>query len=147
MNCFSMIPFALIQSGGRPDITAKLHLIELPLYLVTVWALTKSLGIEGTAIAWTLRVTIDAVLLFGFARVVLPAGMHFLPKLSALIAVGLSLMYVSTQFRSLAGKSVFLAVGLFSSALGAWIWGLDSDERAFIQKAGPKNLVLRERIR
>lgn len=53
-----------VQGAGRPDKVAKLHLIELPLYLPVLWYLTDRFGIEGAAIAWTLRVAVDAALLY-----------------------------------------------------------------------------------
>jgi len=58
------MPFALIQGFGRPDMTAKFHVAELLLYIPLMWLLVKHMGIIGGAIAWFLRVTIDAVLLF-----------------------------------------------------------------------------------
>ncbi len=64
INSIAHIPYNLIQGIGRPDLTAKFHLIELPLYIVLVWFLIVKWGITGAAAAWTLRVLIDAVLLF-----------------------------------------------------------------------------------
>ncbi len=60
LNSLSNVPFAMLQGLGRPDVTAKLHMIELPFLSVALWGLTKTYGIEGTAIAWTARVTVDA---------------------------------------------------------------------------------------
>src|SRR4051812_11606018 len=47
LNSLAMIPFALIQGMGRPDLTAKVHLLELPFYLPAIWVLLVTLGIEG----------------------------------------------------------------------------------------------------
>jgi O-antigen/teichoic acid export membrane protein len=68
LNCLAQIPFALIQAAGRPDLTARFHLIELPLYLVALWALIRGFGIDGAAMAWTMRCGLDAVLLFVAVR-------------------------------------------------------------------------------
>jgi len=64
LNGLALIPFAYVQGAGRADLTGKLHLIELPCYLVAVFWLTRHYGIEGTALAWTLRVGIDCAALF-----------------------------------------------------------------------------------
>jgi O-antigen/teichoic acid export membrane protein len=64
VNCFAQIPFALIQAAGRPDLTAKFHLLELPFYLVVLWLLIGRLGIEGAAMAWAIRCAADTALLF-----------------------------------------------------------------------------------
>jgi O-antigen/teichoic acid export membrane protein len=67
-NSLAAMPYALIQGIGRPDLTAKLHLAELPIYLVLLWWLLHAYGITGVAVAWTLRVSIDFVLLLVIAR-------------------------------------------------------------------------------
>jgi O-antigen/teichoic acid export membrane protein len=58
------IPYASIQAAGRPDVTAKLHLLELPIYVSLLAIGTTTLGLAGAALAWTIRVALDAVLLF-----------------------------------------------------------------------------------
>jgi O-antigen/teichoic acid export membrane protein len=145
VNCFAQVPLALIQSGGRPDITAKLHLIELPLYLAALWGLTKSFGIEGTAVVWAGRVTLDAVLLFLFARRILPGCLAFLPKLAAAVAAGLLLMYLTTLPQSLSSKALLLLAALLLGGAMAWRRGLDSDERAFLRQVSARRLGLPER--
>src|SRR5207247_10477417 len=49
LNGLANVPFALIQAVGRPDITAKLHLLELPAYLTTLWWLfvTRAMVVAG----------------------------------------------------------------------------------------------------
>ena len=66
-NSLAQIPFVLLQGAGRPDITAKIHLIELPCYLVALWVLIPKMGINGAAMAWCARSMLDAGLLFGMA--------------------------------------------------------------------------------
>jgi O-antigen/teichoic acid export membrane protein len=66
-NSLALIPFVLLQGAGRPDITAKLHLIELPCYLLALWFLIPKMGINGAAVAWCARAMLDAGLLFAMA--------------------------------------------------------------------------------
>ncbi len=68
MNGFAQAPFAMIQARGRADLTAKIHLVELPFYIGSVLYLIRVNGIAGAAVAWTLRVTVEAVVLFVVAR-------------------------------------------------------------------------------
>ena len=63
INSFAQICFTLIQGVGRPDVTAKLHLLEFPVYILLLYYLIIFWGVEGAAIAWTVRVGIDALLL------------------------------------------------------------------------------------
>lgn len=59
MSCTAHVPYTLLHAHGRSDITAKIHLIELPLFFgLLVWGVSNW-GIVGAAIATTLRVTMD----------------------------------------------------------------------------------------
>jgi len=73
INGFAHIPFALLQSAGRADLTAKIHLIELPLHAAVLVLLTQAFGITGAAIAWFARVLFDAVLLYLIAIIQFPS--------------------------------------------------------------------------
>ncbi|UCV13947.1 flippase [Quatrionicoccus australiensis] len=64
INGFSHLPYNIIQSAGRSDVTAKIHVIELIPYLVLMFFCISFLGIEGAAFAWSLRVVFDSSLLF-----------------------------------------------------------------------------------
>lgn len=71
-NCCAQVPFAWIQAAGRSDITGKLHLLQLPVYAVLLVALTMRFGIEGAAVAWSVRASADALLLFVASRSLVP---------------------------------------------------------------------------
>jgi len=72
LNSTAHVPYALLQGHGRSDLTAKLHVLELPLFaMLLVWAVARW-GIEGAALAWTLRVALDTVLLYAAALWLLP---------------------------------------------------------------------------
>ncbi len=68
INAAASMPAIWLQASGRPDLTAKLHMIELPLYLAGAVWLIRAFGIEGAAFAWFARVTLDAALLTVLAR-------------------------------------------------------------------------------
>jgi O-antigen/teichoic acid export membrane protein len=73
VNGLAFIPFTLLYAVGRADVVAKLHLAELPVYALLLWQLVVRFGAEGAAAAWTLRVIVDAALLFLLARRLYPA--------------------------------------------------------------------------
>jgi O-antigen/teichoic acid export membrane protein len=132
VNAFSTLPFVLIQSAGRPDIVAKLHSAELPVYLAALWFFTGEFGILGTAIVWTARITLDAALLFFCCHMVLPQAPEFYKKLTSVVAGGVALLYVATLPKGLVMKAVFLVTVLLVFALVGWFWGLTHRERAFL---------------
>ncbi|MHC2018730.1 flippase [Methylobacterium sp. CM6247] len=63
MNGLAFIPFSLLQAQGRPDLPAKLHLLQIVPFVLVLWTLSSNLGIVGAALAWSLRVVADAGLL------------------------------------------------------------------------------------
>jgi O-antigen/teichoic acid export membrane protein len=63
VNSFGHLSQAVVQAYGRPDLTAKLHLAELVLYVPYSWWLINHYGIEGAALAWVLRVFISTTVL------------------------------------------------------------------------------------
>jgi O-antigen/teichoic acid export membrane protein len=68
INSVGFVGFAVLQGVGRPDLTGKLNLVELPLYVAAIWVLAKTMGLPGVAIAWTVRVFIDTAALWVMAR-------------------------------------------------------------------------------
>lgn len=62
-NCLAFMPFAYLQAIGRPQVNAKLHLWEVPFYVLLLWLLLHQYGIIGAAVAWTVRVLADYLLL------------------------------------------------------------------------------------
>jgi O-antigen/teichoic acid export membrane protein len=72
VNTLAQAALTLLQSLGRPDLTGKSHLAELPLYAMLLWWLLPAYGIIGVALAWAIRVGIDTLLLFLACTAVLP---------------------------------------------------------------------------
>jgi O-antigen/teichoic acid export membrane protein len=71
VNALGQVPYSAIQAMGRPDLTAKLHLLELPLYLILLWVLARNLGITGAALAYLIRVAVDTCLLQRVAQLMI----------------------------------------------------------------------------
>ncbi len=71
-NCVAAVPFTLLQASGRAKWTAMLHVIELVPFFVALWFAVTKWGIIGAAIAWTIRVLIDAALMAWRAQAVAP---------------------------------------------------------------------------
>lgn len=68
INSMSWVPYNLLHGIGRPDLTAKFHALELMVYAGMAWVLIARFGLVGAAIAWGIRATADAVLLFAQVR-------------------------------------------------------------------------------
>jgi len=90
VNSMALVPFTFVQGAGRPDWVAKLHLLEFPLYFLGLWWMLDVAGIAGAAITWTIRVTVDALVLVWMAHRTAPAGIRLPGQLALVIVLGLA---------------------------------------------------------
>jgi len=132
INSLGQVAFAMIQGAGRPDLTAKLHLIELPLYLLGVYWLINTHGIKGAAIAWVARIGIDTVCLFGMVRWFLPTNTSILLKKIVTMGAALLTLSLATILVSVGTKVIFLLVTLMAFAVSSWLLILNHEERVLI---------------
>lgn len=129
INGLAQIPFAHIQGAGRPDITAKLHLLELPVYAAALFFFTSRMGIEGVAITWTLRVAVDTVLLFVFSHRLLPDNGIVTSKLPLFVATALIAFLVAGTSGSLLFRVSFVCVTSGLLSVLAWFRVLSTKEK------------------
>ncbi|HEV2962954.1 MAG TPA: flippase [Candidatus Angelobacter sp.] len=140
INCIAFVPFGLLQGLGRPDLTAKFHLLETPFYALALWFFLPRFGLVGAAWAWVLRISLDTTLLFLAVlklKFISPSAMIEKPLKRALLAlvlpaVLLPLSWVNTSFAAqLALSSLILVV--FVTAV--WGYVLDHNERNLLLSA------------
>lgn len=68
-NSLAAMFYALLHAQGKVRVTAKLHLVELPLFLMALLALIPIFGIQGAAFAWVGRMVFDFLALAWIAKV------------------------------------------------------------------------------
>jgi Membrane protein involved in the export of O-antigen and teichoic acid len=102
MNAIANVPYAILQAQGNSRFTAILHVVELPLYFVMLYGFGVSVGLYGIALAFTLRASLDCVVL------VIKAEIVDLPLLGRLL-----------------GPALILISGLVASQwLDEWLWAI-----------------------
>jgi O-antigen/teichoic acid export membrane protein len=129
VNSLAQIPFALIQGVGRPDLTAKLHLAELPVYLLMLVFLVRRNAITGAAVAWLVRVSVDGFLLFVITqrlRLVRPAT---IARMLGAIGLLLLALLLAAALHNAVLKSAYLAVTLVGWGAVSWFVLLSPEER------------------
>ncbi len=140
INSFGRIPATLLNGKEKPDIPAKFTLIEFPCYVVGALFLMKLWGINGAAVAWTLRVSIDTFLLIWIAirlkfmrkqEIFNFSSVKFLVSLVMLAAVCLIAQNYSNGEQISKLFIMILTIFVGYSAL-AWLLILDKKERDFI---------------
>lgn len=132
INGSGQVGFAGLQAIGRSDLGAKLHAIELPVYLATMIFLVNRIGLAGVAVAWTARIAFDTVAMCWLMRghmpdgsTVVTRGLVQLVAISALLGVGFLPLALTT--RLVVGSVMLLGFGMT-----AWRYGLHPEERAII---------------
>jgi O-antigen/teichoic acid export membrane protein len=130
-SAVATIPSAVIQASGRPDLTAKLDLIELPFYVAMLFLLIKTFGVQGAAAAWTIRAAVDMAALLLIARRLIPALKDVTTRAFKHLAFGLAVLAAGAVLPNLPARLVFLAVALPAFAAFAWRFTLKVEERAF----------------
>jgi len=135
VNSLAQIPFAFIQGAGRPDVTAKLHLIELPFYMLAIWWLLHTWGIVGAAIAWATRAAIDVIALFIVAEQLVPAVSGTLKRNAMIMIATLLIFAVGGILTGLGIKISFLVVTLLTFTAATWFLFLSQQERLVINAA------------
>lgn len=133
-NSIALIPNSYIQSKGRPDLIAKLHLGEMPIFLLALWYGISNFGLSGVAAVVALRMVVDALALLWLARE------HDSSTFAAvwsviwpiLLAVGMMLPALFIESTSL--KAAIVLASSVAFALLVWVFAMRSEEREFIRE-------------
>ncbi len=124
ITCLAQIPFTVLQGAGRANVTAAAHLVEAPFFMVALWVLCHAYGVTGAAIAWLLRVAVDAVIMFWGARTTLAASLLGSSPGQAVLAGLLSVSaFAGLLIPGLAARGAWLG-GLSVILLWAWLRSL-----------------------
>lgn len=140
INSMVHVQYAVVQALGRPDLTAKFHLLQLPLHGLLVWWLVSLWGITGAALAQAIRLSLEALLLLvGACRLAsLPFYSLICDKvlqsslllfLFVCMAIGISNLPLVMWVRLLGLGIVFCAV-----ATTVWRYSLDRQDRDHLAK-------------
>lgn len=134
-NAAAQVPYTVLQGVGRADITAKFHLLELPIQAVLVWVLVGRWGIAGAALAWTIRTSLDAALLFWAAgrlaglspRVLAEEGVV---RTAAIVALALALAVALERSAVGAGERAAMLAALLGVLVAtSWRLALSAADR------------------
>jgi len=131
-NGVAYIPSAQVQGAGRPDLTAKFLLLELPLYLFALWVLLHRYGIVGAAVAWLLRAGVDACLLLWATDRILPASRGPVRRLSSVTLGAACLLVVIVFLPSLWLRLAYVSVVATLTGWVAWAHLLSPHERSLV---------------
>ena len=130
-NGLASVPFTFIQGIGRADISSRLHLLELPIYLVVLWWLIGQAGINGAAVAFTLRCFADMVILFILSFRWVHSRIRLVWRMGLGLVASIGVFAAGTLPGSPITRGLFLIVLLCAFAMLSWFYILSPEERRF----------------
>lgn len=137
LNSISQVFSSAIQAMNRPDIPAKLHMIEFPLYLGMLYYFIHAFGIVGAAFAWLLRIVLDSSLYFYLYYRLIPLEQEFHIKPEPkFIAWGIALVICGfgiSAFQSYIYIFATIPIVLIGALLIVWKQFLKDDEQNYIK--------------
>ncbi|ADI29618.1 flippase [Methylotenera versatilis] len=113
VNSVAQIIYAKIQGAGRADWTAKLHLAESIPYWIFLWLAIKQFGIEGAAMAWFFRVSVDTLGLAYFAGKLNVANKHSMKAPLVLTSLSVIPLISSIYIEDIIFRSILAMVIMF----------------------------------
>lgn len=143
INSMAHAPFNVLQGTGRPDLTGKLHLVELPLYLAALYTLAQHFGLVGVAMAWVLRITLDAVALMILAARRVPSVSRPIIVIGVWTVAALAVLGAAVPLSGMSTKAAFLVVVVFGFAFVGWTRIVHPLERSSLRRLvglGPDGL-------
>ena len=144
LNGLAQVPSSLIQAVARPDLTFKLHMVELIPYLLVAYWLTGRYGIEGAAVAWVARIAADLLIYFMAVNWVLPESSQAIRRSWNWVIPAVAVLVVASFPLSLFFRAIVLVAGCASFAVFGWTRLLDESERNMIRD---RIASLRTRVR
>jgi O-antigen/teichoic acid export membrane protein len=112
INSLGHVPSSVIQAIGHPEVNAKIHTVELPLYLALAWWMIGHYGILGAAMAWVCRVTVDVICFFAAAYRLLPCSPFTWRNVVAAVAIMTFGCLVTASTDSIPSKLLFASLAL-----------------------------------
>jgi O-antigen/teichoic acid export membrane protein len=132
VNALAQTPFVFLQGAGRPDLTAKLHAVELVPYTALLFVLVTRFGVAGAAAAWTIRAFLDAILLLWMSRWLLDERTDALQRVLVFSGVTAGLLALSQVPFSVLQRVGSLAIIAACFLPIAWFQLLSASERGVI---------------
>lgn len=141
MTSIDSVVAGLLDGIGKASVNAKFSMIELVLYLPLLTVLVRYTGIEGAAIAWALRCTLDlAIRLWLAQRLYAPVRAAALGVLPLLLGVTATL-FAAAQTHGFRAVAFVLCGGTALVALLVWR-SLTHTERARLSATAERLLLL-----
>ena len=140
-NGMAYVPYNILQAVGRPDLTGKFHLLELPFYVGLCFAFVPRWGIAGAALASSVRFALDAGLLFWAVRRYCHCSLKglwtpsFRRTLALTLALAVALLAIRLTLNLPWMRLAAGAIALFTYFAAVWVLIIDQREKPGLSAA------------
>lgn len=141
IHAIAAVPINALQGTGRAGVAAKVQLASLPPYALALPFVTGGFGIVGVAILWTLRIVVEAAILFLVAGRSLRADLDepesTVSLRSTILLTAFMLLFLGAGYLvpdALVLRVSVVAVLLAVFVLWEWLFFLRTEDRRDITK-------------
>jgi O-antigen/teichoic acid export membrane protein len=139
INSLEWVSATLLMGIGRPDVPAKSHLIQIPLYCIVAYLLISRWGVVGAAAAFTIRVIVEAMIIFIAASILVPSTRSVIRDsrlkegLAQLFGFMVGTLIIHSLAIGLLVRILFEFGLLIVFAISVWIRLFDKKDREYAQ--------------
>jgi O-antigen/teichoic acid export membrane protein len=128
----SWIPLALLHGAHRPDLAAKIHLVDSPIYALVLWICVRKFGLAGAAFTWSVRLLVENLVIFAMASHFIVASRREIVAACGSLVLAIGVIMAGAFIPDLRSKAIFLCGLAAAVSIVGWRILLDGKERSFI---------------
>jgi O-antigen/teichoic acid export membrane protein len=134
VNMCAQVPMVLLLGAEKAGWVARLHLLEFVIYIPTLYFTVKLFGINGVAVLWLLRSSLDYCALTAMTLKLVPEFAPFIRRFAATVLVSVMAIAGATLLPQLMARGALGAVLLAWFFLVLYKWLLNDEQRGQIQR-------------
>jgi len=132
-NALAPLPYDLLQALGHPNLTGKFHLLEVPLQFTLCVLFIPRWGLNGAALACTLRLALDSVLLFWAASRYCGCSLgdsgRYAKVLTPSVGLAFTLLVINAVSKTPIARLAAGVIAVASCLLASWYFAIDREEK------------------
>jgi O-antigen/teichoic acid export membrane protein len=130
LSSIARIPWTLLVAC-RPDLPAKVALVEAPGYLVILLLLSRRFGLEGAGVAWVIRMSVNCVVLHVMTWRLLSDSRKAIRKNALMSTICIAVIAVAGMLfdTHFAFRCLYFFFGLTGALFTMWFWLISPEEK------------------
>jgi len=114
------IPLALLHGAHRPDLPAKLHLVDFPVYALLLWISIRKFGLTGAAFTWSGRMLVENLVMFAMASRFIDASARVVAGACCAFVLSIAIVAAGAFISDFYLKMIFVCAVTMLAGVAAW---------------------------